>query len=166
MFKCSRIWASIITDSLCLGLEYYQQVSIKNKNNKTFQLHIFSGFSNKISSAGVIYYADLIKELKNNGIEPLVTLYHWDLPQPLQDAGGWETEDVIDWFADYARICFELFGNDVKYWFTFNEPVITCWGGYGGGEFAPGIESSGIGEYICAHKYYYYYYKAIIIIIC
>lgn len=79
-------------------------------------------------------------------------MYHWDLPQSLQDAGGWESEKIVEWFADYARLCYDLFGNDVKYWMTFNEPSNTCRSGYGGGYFAPGIQSSGIGEYLCTHN--------------
>lgn len=112
----------------------------------------FLGFTNQINKAGVNYYTNLIRELKDNGIEPVISLYHWDLPQPLQDAGGWENKKIIDWFADYARACFDLFGYEVKYWLTFNEPKQTCWAGYGGIGFAPGINSPGIGEYICIHN--------------
>lgn len=79
-------------------------------------------------------------------------MFHWDLPQPLQDAGGWESERIIQWFADYARICYQLFGEDVKYWMTFNEPKQTCLDGYGTGNFAPAINAYGIGEYICTHN--------------
>lgn len=93
---------------------------------------------------------NLINELRANGIEPLVTLYHWDLPQALQDAGGWPNSQIVDVFADYARICFELFGNSVKYWLTFNEPKQICHMGYGTGEFAPAIKSAEA-EYLCSH---------------
>ncbi|XP_018573473.1 myrosinase 1-like isoform X1 [Anoplophora glabripennis] len=103
-----------------------------------------TGFVNKINLPGVTYYKNLIKELKDNGIEPLITLYHWDLPQPLQDLGGWTNEFVVEAFAEYARLCFELFGDDVKYWLTFNEPKQIC-------PPIPGTPSPGIGEYICAH---------------
>lgn len=88
--------------------------------------------------------------MRDNDIEPLVTLFHWDLPQALQDAGGWPSPLSVNWFADYARICFQLFGNSVKYWITFNEPKQTCHMGYGTGEFAPAIKSAE-SEYLCSH---------------
>lgn len=90
--------------------------------------------------AGINYYKNLLKELKDNNIEPLITLYHWDLPQKLQDLGGWTNPLIVEWFADYAKICFELFGNSVKYWITFNEPMQFC------GE-SPVPE----GLYLCGH---------------
>ncbi|XP_018573477.2 lactase-phlorizin hydrolase [Anoplophora glabripennis] len=110
-----------------------------------------TGYVNKVNLPGVTYYKNLIKELKDNGIEPLITMYHWDLPQPLQDLGGWTSEFVVEAFAEYARLCFELFGDDVKYWLTFNEPKQICQGGYGMGYDAPGIKMPGLADYLCAH---------------
>lgn len=109
------------------------------------------GFKNVINSAGVKYYRNLIEELKANNIEPLVTIFHWDLPQPIQDVGGWPNAEIIEWFADYASICFELFGDLVKYWVTFNEPKQICNDGYGVGTKAPAIHSPHA-EYLCAHN--------------
>ncbi|RZC33817.1 Glyco hydro 1 domain containing protein, partial [Asbolus verrucosus] len=94
--------------------------------------------------AGVDYYKNLITALKENGIEPYVTLYHWDLPQPLQDLGGWPSPLLVDYFADYARLAFTLFGDDVKNWMTFNEPKQTCQMGYGYGYLAPAYVSDGV----------------------
>lgn len=111
---------------------------------------IIKGYANKINKAGVQYYRNLIKELKANNIEPLITLFHWDLPQSLQDAGGWPNPYIIEWFTDYARICFELFGDSVKYWLTFNEPKQTCHMGYGTAELAPAIKLPQ-SEYLCSH---------------
>lgn len=88
--------------------------------------------------------------MRDNNIEPLVTLYHWDLPQTLQDEGGWPNPLIVDWFAEYARIAFEQFGDSVKYWITFNEPKQTCHMGYGTAEFAPAIKSPEA-EYLCTH---------------
>lgn len=110
-----------------------------------------TGRINNINAAGVQYYKNLLKELKDNDIEPMVTLYHWDLPQVLQDQlGGWLNESITDLFADYAKVCFKLFGDDVKWWVTINEPKQVCHSGYGAGVWPPNIASYGIGEYVCA----------------
>ncbi len=75
-----------------------------------------------INQAGVDFYKKLFHELSTNGIEANVTLYHWDLPQALAEGGGWENKETIAHFVNYARICFELFGKEVKLWSTLNEP--------------------------------------------
>ncbi|VEN54692.1 unnamed protein product, partial [Callosobruchus maculatus] len=104
-----------------------------------------------VNPEGVKYYKTLLRELKKMNIEPLVTLYHWDLPQKLQDdMGGWLNPKTADIFAEYARLCFELFGDEVKWWITINEPKQVCEAGYGTGGFAPGIRQAGVGDYICA----------------
>ena len=78
------------------------------------------------------------------GIEPAVTLYHWDLPQVLQDQGGWLNATVADWFEDYARLCFTEFGDRIKFWITLNEPSVTAVNGHGTGEHAPGLQGIGL----------------------
>ncbi|CAG0894932.1 unnamed protein product [Darwinula stevensoni] len=91
-----------------------------------------------INQAGIDYYNDLIDALIAEGIEPMVTLYHWDLPQALEDRGGWLSPESHDWFVEYARVCFEAFGDRAKLWITFNEPWVVAWMGYGTGGGAPG----------------------------
>ncbi|XP_018565439.1 myrosinase 1-like [Anoplophora glabripennis] len=110
-----------------------------------------TGYPDQINKAGVEYYKNLINELKANNIEPFVTIYHWDLPQPLQEIGGWLNETLVDIFAEYAKTLFTLFGDDVKYWMTFNEPRQICYEGYGLGWKAPAMKLLGIGPYRCAH---------------
>ncbi|CAH0401607.1 unnamed protein product [Chilo suppressalis] len=109
-----------------------------------------NGFANKISKDGAAYYNNLIDELLANGITPVVTMYHWDLPQNLQDLGGWTNPLIADWFEDYARVLFDLYGDRVKTWITLNEPKQIGLYGYGTRRFAPGINAHGIGEYLSA----------------
>ncbi|CAH2097432.1 unnamed protein product [Euphydryas editha] len=125
-----------------LGLHFYR-ISI------SWTRLLPSGFPDRISEDGKTYYNNLINTLLEKGIEPLVTLYHWDLPQSLQDLGGWANPHVSDWFANYARVAFSLFGDRVKTWLTLNEPLIFCEVAYNFGSHAPGVLSPGVGNYLC-----------------
>ncbi|KAJ8973914.1 hypothetical protein NQ317_000459 [Molorchus minor] len=125
---------------------------LKDLGHKSWITSTFddSRLINKINEPGIAYYKNLIKALKENNIEPVVTLYHWDLPQHLQELGGWPNSKIADYFADYARLAFREFGEDVKYWSTFNEPIHVCPSGYGYGQMAPAVSASGVGDYLCA----------------
>ncbi|KAM7528871.1 hypothetical protein LguiB_032281 [Lonicera macranthoides] len=88
---------------------------------------------------GVKFYRDLIDELHKNGIEPYVTLFHWDVPQALEDEyGGFRDHQIVEDYKDYVDICFTEFGKKVKHWITFNEPWSFSEGGYATGQLAPG----------------------------
>jgi beta-glucosidase len=76
----------------------------------------------EVNQEGLNYYHRLVDSLLENGIEPMVTLYHWDLPQALQDKGGWDNRETIDAFVTYAEVMFKEFNGKVKKWITFNEP--------------------------------------------
>src|SRR5439155_19367400 len=82
----------------------------------------------------------LIDGLRERGIEPLVTLYHWALPQALEDAGGWLVRDTVERFAEYAATCFDAYGDRVRWWITINEPWIVGLLGYQLGLHAPGLQ--------------------------
>lgn len=110
-----------------------------------------TGFTNIINEKGIRYYSNIIDDLIRHKIEPIVTIYHWDLPQSLQNLGGWTNPLLPNIFVDYANILFQRFGDRVKTWITFNEPNIICSFGYGNTKMAPGINSSGIGDYLCGY---------------
>ena len=91
-----------------------------------------------VNPRGVAFYDRLVDTLLARGIQPAVTLYHWDLPAALDDDGGWRNRDVADWFADYARVVFRALGDRVPLWATINEPWVIMDGGYVHGTLAPG----------------------------
>ncbi|MET7968450.1 GH1 family beta-glucosidase [Micromonospora sp. NPDC005305] len=95
--------------------------------------------------AGLAFYDRLVDELLGRGIDPWVTLYHWDLPQELEDAGGWPNRDTAYRFADYAEIVFAALGDRVKTWTTLNEPWCSAMLGYAYGNHAPGRRNLGDG---------------------
>lgn len=111
-----------------------------------------TGFANKVNIPGIQYYRNLINELEKYNITPMVSIYHWDLPQKLQDIGGWTNAHIVDYYTDYANILFKNFADKVKYWVTFNEPMQTCLEGYGGTYRAPALNRTGIAEYLCTHN--------------
>ncbi len=92
------------------------------------------------NTKGLDFYDRLVDELIANGIEPFATLYHWDLPQALQDRGGWESRDTAQAFADYAGYFAEKLSDRVRHFFTINEFYTFVDGGYGSGLFAPGLK--------------------------
>ncbi|HEY4213716.1 MAG TPA: GH1 family beta-glucosidase [Steroidobacteraceae bacterium] len=91
-----------------------------------------------LNPVAVAFYAALLSGLRDRGIRPLVTLYHWDLPQPLEDAGGWPIRATAERFADYAVAVVEALGHLAEDWVTLNEPWCSSFLGYGSGAHAPG----------------------------
>ncbi|XP_055855092.1 myrosinase 1-like [Episyrphus balteatus] len=114
---------------------------------------------------GIDYYNSVIDKLLANGIEPIVTMYHWDMPVDLQKFGGFSNSQIVEHFSNYAEELFKLFGDRVKIWITLNEPHKICKEGYGLAESPPLIAASGVGDYICytnllkAHGATYRLYK-------
>lgn len=110
-----------------------------------------TGHINKVNQAGIDYYNNLINELLDNGIQPVVTIFHWDLPQTLQDLGGITNKFIVDIYVDYARLLFATYGDRVKWWITFNEPQVFVTGYADSNGMAPSIGSAGIGDYLASH---------------
>ncbi|XP_076119842.1 lactase/phlorizin hydrolase-like isoform X2 [Alosa pseudoharengus] len=105
-----------------------------------------------MNQKGVDYYNRLINGLLAHNITPMVTLYHWDLPQALQDTGGWDNVNMIDIFNNFCDFCFSTFGDRVKFWITFNQPYTIAWSGYGLGQFPPNVKDPGNAPYKIAHN--------------
>ncbi|XP_042325019.1 beta-klotho [Sceloporus undulatus] len=98
-----------------------------------------TGLATTVNEKGLNYYNSLLDALVDRHIEPIVTLFHWDLPWALQKKyGGWKNESLVDIFTDYATFCFQAFGDRVKYWITIHNPYLVAWHGYGTGIHAPG----------------------------
>ena len=95
--------------------------------------------SGQTNRAGIDFYSRLVDGLLARGMTPLPTLYHWDLPQALEDHGGWVARETAMRFGDYAAIVAKALGDRVSMWITHNEPWVMAWLGYGDGLFAPGI---------------------------
>lgn len=100
--------------------------------------------SGAVNAPGLDYYDRLVDDLLAEGIKPFVTLYHWDLPQALQDLGGWENRDTAYRFAEYAGVVGAKLGDRVRDWVTLNEPLCSAWIGHWEGRMAPGIKDPAI----------------------
>ncbi|KAI5390768.1 hypothetical protein KIW84_075890 [Lathyrus oleraceus] len=120
--------------------------------------------SGGVNPEGIKYYNNLINELLAKGLQPYVTLFHWDVPHALEDEyGGFLKRRIVDDFRDYAELCFKEFGDRVKHWITINEPWSVSMNAYAFGKFAPGRCSdwlnlnctggdSGTEPYLTAHN--------------
>ncbi len=110
------------------------------------------GYKSSLNQKGVDYYNRVIDGLIANNITPMVTLYHWDLPQALQDINGWDNPEIIKIFNEYCDFCYATFGDRVKIWITFNEPQTIAWLGYGLGQIPPNVKQPGDAPYRVAHN--------------
>ena len=105
----------------------------------------------KVNPLGLSFYDRLVDALLEANITPFITLYHWDLPQALQDEGGWANRDTAYYFAEYASVIAHKLGDRVKHWITHNEPWVVAWIGYGWGEHAPGIRNEKVAIQVSHH---------------
>ncbi len=106
----------------------------------------------KINEKGIEFYNNLIDALIEAGIQPYITLYHWELPYELYKRGGWMNQDVVEWFGDYAALAAEKFSDRVTHFITFNEPQCFIGLGFLQGEHAPGIKAPIRDTFIMAHN--------------
>lgn len=105
------------------------------------------GHKESLVEKGALYYDKMINTLLQSGIEPTVTLHHWDLPQALQDQGGWTSDSIVEAFKEFADFCFSRYGDRVKTWITFGSPWAVSNFGYGTGEHPPSIKDPIVASY-------------------
>lgn len=105
----------------------------------------------QVNQKGLDFYSRLVDRLLEYNIQPNVTLYHWDLPQALDDRGGWLARDSVQWFSDYAEVVFKHLGDRVPMWATINEPWVIAFLGYAFGNMAPGYQDQTKGYQVAHH---------------
>ena len=120
-------------------IEIMKKIGLKTYRFSISWARIFPDGSGKPNPKGMEFYKKLVGKLKENGIIPAVTLYHWDLPQKLQDIGGWANRDTVYSFVEYAKYVFDNLGSQVPIWITHNEPFVAAIVGNWIGRHAPGI---------------------------
>ncbi|MGZ3946388.1 MAG: glycoside hydrolase family 1 protein, partial [Mucilaginibacter sp.] len=125
-----------------------KQLNIPNFRFSISWTRILPYGTGEVNIAGVDYYNRVIDHCLSQGIEPWVTIYHWDLPQALELKGGWTNRDIIEWFTQYTAVCAKYFGDRVKHWMVMNEPSVFSGAGYFFGIHAPG--RTGIKNFIPA----------------
>lgn len=111
-----------------------------------------NGDTSVINEKGIEYYNKIIDKLIELNVQPMVTIFHGDLPENLEILGGFTNSIVIKYYKAYADLLFERFGDRVKYWITINEPSMYCPLSYGVGVYAPGVAWKGVGQYLCVHN--------------
>jgi len=141
-----NIWNNETGDVACDHYHRYEEdvKLLKELGVNTYRFsiswaRIFPEGKGKPNERGIEFYKRLCDKLLENGIKPTVTLYHWDLPQKLQDRGGWANRETADCFEQYARYVFKELGDQVPIWITHNEPWVVSFAGNWEGRHAPGI---------------------------
>lgn len=114
-------------------------LGIQNFKTSLSWSRIIPNGSGTINKAGIAFYDRLTDTMLEKGINPWYVLYHWDLPQKLQEKGGWASRDIVDYFLEYADTCYKYFGDRVNNWIVLNEPFVFTSAGYFLGIHAPGM---------------------------
>lgn len=118
-------------------LKLLKEIGVNSYRFSISPARIYPSDEFTVNDQGVKFYIDLVNELEKLGIEPICTLYHWDLPLWLCNKGGWKTSLAVEWFERYTKTIVDAISDKVKYWITFNEPQIFVGHGYKTGEHAP-----------------------------
>jgi beta-glucosidase len=113
---------------------------------------VLSGGHGLANPKGLDFYDRLVDELLGAGISPTACLYHWDLPQAIQDVGGWANRHTTEWFGEYARLMFDCLSDRVDRWVTFNEPWVSAFLGHASGVFAPGLADASLAYRVAHHE--------------
>nr|WP_082855927.1 GH1 family beta-glucosidase [Mucilaginibacter sp. L294] len=119
-------------------IDLVKELNIPNFRFSIAWSRILPDGTGRINQAGIDHYNKLIDYCLQQGIEPWLTLYHWDLPQALEDKGGWTNRESVNWFSEFVTICAQNFGDRVKNWMVMNEPAVFTGAGYFLGIHAPG----------------------------
>jgi len=124
------------------------QLKIPNFRFSLSWSRIIPNGKGNVNPLGIEFYNRVIDFCLEIGIEPWISLYHWDLPQALENKGGWTNRDIIGWFGDYVELCVRYFGDRVKHWMVLNEPMVFTGAGYFLGIHAPGRK--GLNSFLAA----------------
>jgi beta-glucosidase len=119
-------------------IDLVKELNIPNFRFSIAWSRILPDGTGRINQAGIDHYNKLIDYCLQQSIEPWLTLYHWDLPQALEDKGGWTNREMVNWFSEFVTICAQNFGDRVKNWMVMNEPAVFTGAGYFLGIHAPG----------------------------
>lgn len=120
-------------------VELLHKLGVKSYRFSISWSRVIPNGDGKVNQKGLDFYKQLVDQLLANNIKPFITFYHWDLPQWLQDDGGWVNRETANHFAEYAKMMFSALGDRVDLWATHNEPRVVSFIGYGSGNMAPGI---------------------------
>lgn len=119
-------------------LNLLRQLNVNQFRHSIAWSRILPEGKGKVNQKGLDFYDRMVDRCLDFGINPWLTLYHWDLPQALEDKGGWTNRDIVAWFCEYANICIDRLGDRVKHWMVLNEPLAFSGLGYFLGIHAPG----------------------------
>jgi beta-glucosidase len=121
-------------------IQLMKNIGLRSYRFSVAWARIFPSGGGTSNTAGLDFYQRLVDQLLAGGIVPMITLYHWDLPQSLQEKGGWANRDTVKYYLDYAATMFDSLADRVKLWISHNEPWVVSFLGHDSGEHAPGIQ--------------------------
>ena len=128
-----------------------QELGLKNYRFSISWPRVLPNGSGKVNQAGLDFYSNLVDGMLEKGIQPFITLYHWDLPQVLQEAGGWPGRIIVERYVEYVDVISRALGDRVKNWITLNEPFVSAFNGYFEGRHAPGITDLNLAAAVSHH---------------